>query len=243
MDAFERSDTHTSRRSRNMCSEIARPTERIDAGPDHPVIKFVCEQIIAHYQKLMSETADVDLQRSLQSLLSSAKRELAIVEARLSGADVLPTAERRRRLSDAKAVRQEFQSEFDNSRHPYMLLDPGPGLHIVDINDAYAEATFINRADVVGKSLFVILPDNPDHPLADGVSNLYTSLRTVGQTGQPHAMAIQRYDIRGPASEFIERHWQPINTPIHDEEGHLIFLLHHVEDVTVQVLSSSSQRG
>ena len=123
-----------------------------------------------------------------------------------------------------------------------MLLDPGPGLHIVDVNDAYAEATFITRGDVVGKSLFEVFPDNPDEVLADGVSNLYSSLRTVAQTGQPHAMAIQRYDIRNPVGEFVERHWQPINTPIHDKDGHLIFLLHHMEDVTDLVQSSPSQR-
>ena len=71
-----------------------------------------------------------------------------------------------------------------------MLLDPGPGLNIVDINTAYAAATFITRSDVVGKSLFEIFPDNPNDALADGVSNLYTSLKIAAQTGQPHAMSI-----------------------------------------------------
>jgi PAS domain-containing protein len=114
--------------------------------------------------------------------LSSAKRELAVLNSTLSGADVLPFQDRRRRLVDAQAARQQLQSEFDNSPHPYMLLDPGPGLRIVDINDAYAEATLIGRSDVVGRSLFEIFPDNPDNVLADGVSNLCTSLRTVAQT-------------------------------------------------------------
>ena len=204
--------------------------------------KFVCEQNIAHFQKLLSETTDASLHRTLQSLLSSAKRELAILNSTVSGADVLPFEHRRRRLVNAQAVRQQFQSDFDSSRHPYMLLDPGPGLLIVDINDAYAEATFITRSDVVGKSLFDVLPDNPDDVLADGVSNLYASLRIVTQTGQPHAMAIQRYDIRDPNGEFVERHWQPINTPIHDKDGRLVFLLHHVEDVTDQLLSSLPEK-
>jgi PAS domain-containing protein len=194
--------------------------------------KFVCEQNIAHFQKLLGETSDACVQRTLQSLLSSAKRELAILNSMRSGADASPFEHRRRKLFDAPAIRQQFQNEFDTSPHPYMLLDPGPGLHIVDINDAYAAATFIIRSDVVGKSLFGIFPDNPDDALADGVSNLYSSLRIVAQSGQPHAMAVQRYDIRAPNGEFVERRWQPINTPIHDRDGHLIFLLHHVEDVT-----------
>jgi PAS domain-containing protein len=205
--------------------------------------KYVCEQNIAHFEKLLSETTDPSLQHTLQSLLSSAKRELAILNSTLAGADALPFEHLRRQRVDAQAVRQQFQPEFDDSPHPYMLLDPGPGLHIVDINGAYAKATFITRSDVVGKSLFEIFPDNPDDALADGVSNLYASLRIVAQTGKPHAMAIQRYDIRDPKGEFVERHWQPTNTPIHDGDRHLIFLLHHVEDVTDQVRSSRPKKS
>ncbi|WP_246755672.1 hypothetical protein [Bradyrhizobium sp. CCBAU 53338] len=48
-------------------------------------------------------------------------------------------------------------------------------------------------------------------------------------------MKVQRYDIRDPSGTFVERHWQPINSPIHDAAGHLVYLLHHVEDVSAQV--------
>lgn len=195
---------------------------------------FICEQNIANFQKLLDTNADATLQRTLQTLLAASKRELAILKSQTDGADVR-RAGNRPAPADAQTVRQEIQAEFDSSRNPYMLLDPGPGLNILDVNDAYARATLIRRSDVVGKSLFEIFPDNPDHTLADGVSNLYTSLKTVAQTGQPHAMAVQRYDIRNPAGEFVERHWQPINSPIKNKAGNLVFLLHHVEDVTDHV--------
>jgi PAS domain-containing protein len=194
--------------------------------------RFICEQNIAHFQKLLAQATDPALRRTLEGLLLSARRDLALLESNLSGADGSPIEARRRRHGDASAMRQQFQPEFDASSHPYMLLDPDPGLHIVDINDAYAQATFTSRNDVVGRSLFEILPDNPDDELADGVTNLYASLRAVVKTGQPHVMAIQRYDIRDPQGQFIERHWQQINSPIHDQNGLLIFILHHVEAVT-----------
>jgi len=197
--------------------------------------RFVCEQNIVHFERLLSETTEPTVQHTLLSLLASARRELAMLNSATSGADATLLDHRRRQHADASAIRQQFQPEFDATPHPYMLLDPGPGLLIVDINDAYAAATFINRGDVVGRSLFEIFPDNPDDPLADGVSNLYTSLRIVGETGRAHAMKIQRYDIRDGNGAIVERHWQPINSPIHDAAGHLLFLLHHVEDVTAQV--------
>ncbi len=199
--------------------------------------KFICEQNVAHFQKLLNEATDPALRRTLDALLRSARRDLALLESAQSGAERSPLEARHRRHGDAQTIKQQFQPEFEASPHPYMLLDPDPGLRIVDINDAYAQATLTRRSDVVGRSLFDIFPDNPDDALADGVSNLYASLRTVAKTGQPQAMAVQRYDIRDPAGQFVERYWQPVNSPIHDSDGILVYLLHHVEDVTAEVLS------
>jgi PAS domain-containing protein len=203
--------------------------------------RFICEQNVAHFQKLLDESADPALRRTLEALLKSAKRDLALLESTQFGAAGSPLAAARRRQGDTEGTRRKFQHEFEASTHPYMLLDPAPGLLIVDINDAYAQATFIKREDVVGRSLFEIFPDNPDDALADGVSNLYASLRTVVKTGHAHAMAIQRYDIRDADGQFVERYWRPVNSPIHDTDGVLIYLLHHVEDVTADVLSQAAQ--
>jgi len=195
--------------------------------------KFICEQNISNFERLLAET-DPALRRTLEGLLATNRRELALIVAEREGAKVSPIA-RRRNGVDAPGMREQFLSDFDASAHPYMLLDPGPGLQIVDINPAYARATLTNRGTVVGRSLFDVFPDNPDDPAADGVSNLYASLRKAAQTGRADAMAVQRYDIRDESGSFVERHWQPINSPIHDDDGRLIFMLHHVEDVTDQV--------
>ncbi|TFV68792.1 diguanylate cyclase [Bradyrhizobium frederickii] len=197
--------------------------------------RFVCEQNIAHFERLLHEATDLTVQNTVRGLLASAKRQLALLSSAESGADTAPFEQRRRQHGDADTIRRQFQPEFDASPHPYMLLDPGPGLVIIDINDAYAAATLTDRDEIAGRSLFEIFPDNPDDPLADGVSNLYSSLKIVGETGRAHAMAVQRYDIRDPGGVFVERHWQPINSPIHDAAGRLLYLLHHVEDVTAQV--------
>jgi len=197
--------------------------------------RFVCEQNIVHFERLLNESMDATVQNTVRGLLASARRQLAVLNSAASGAETTPFEQHRRQHADAAAIRAQFQPEFDASPHPYMLLHPGPGLLIVDVNNAYAAATLVDRADVVDRSLFEIFPDNPDDPLADGVSNLYSSLRIVVETGRAHAMNTQRYDIRDPGGTFVERHWQPINSPIHDTAGHLVYLLHHVEDVTAQV--------
>jgi PAS domain-containing protein len=196
--------------------------------------RFICEQNIANFRKLLIDASDPAQKTALERLLATYNRELAMLDAEEVGTDITPIARRRRQEVDAAAMREELLPQFDHSPHPYLLLDPGPGLRIAAVNTAYLTSTMTERS-IVGKSLFDVFPDNPDHALADGVNNLYASLKTVAQTGRPHAMAVQRYDIRDPTGAFVERHWQPINMPIHDAQGRLMFLLHHVEDVTDQV--------
>lgn len=79
-----------------------------------------------------------------------------------------------------------------------------------------------------------MFPDNPDQPDADGVANLYASLRAAADTGRPHEMPTQRYDVRDQHGVFVERHWRPVNSPVHDEHGAQIILLHQVHDVTTE---------
>ncbi|RJF76086.1 PAS domain-containing protein [Rhodopseudomonas palustris] len=199
--------------------------------------RFVCEQNIAHFGRLLGEASDSTLRRTLLMLLSSAKRELALLNSQMSGANLSPVPPKRPN-GDLASVIGQLRPNFETSPHPYMLIDPGPGLKIIDINNAYARATFANRNDIIGLPLFDVFPDNPAIDTADGVSNLYASLSSVVETGQPHAMQVQRYDVRDTTGNFVERYWQPINTPVHDADGRLICLLHHVEDVTAEVLAN-----
>src|SRR5262245_64546691 len=48
-------------------------------------------------------------------------------------------------------------------------------------------------------------------------------------------MAVQKYDVRRPVAEgggFEERHWSPVNAPVLDTNGNVVWIIHRVEDVT-----------
>jgi PAS domain S-box-containing protein len=55
-------------------------------------------------------------------------------------------------------------------------------------------------------------------------------------------MALQTYDIRTPEGGFVERDWDPLNSPVLDESGAVINIIHRVEDVTDQVRSGARIR-
>ncbi|HTI85162.1 MAG TPA: PAS domain-containing protein [Alphaproteobacteria bacterium] len=120
---------------------------------------------------------------------------------------------------------------FDAAPHGYLLLSPA--LVIVDINATYARLTMTDRDAVVGRHMFEVFPDNPDNPAADGVTSLSASLGRVLAHKRRDQMSWQRYDVRDPGGEFVERHWSPVNVPILDANGDVEYILHAVDDVTV----------
>ncbi len=73
-----------------------------------------------------------------------------------------------------------FRDEFEHSSKPHLLLDPRKGLHRHSINAAYENATLTtSAAEVAGSCMFDVFPNNPSDEEADGVSNLYASLKHV----------------------------------------------------------------
>ena len=118
---------------------------------------------------------------------------------------------------------------------PGLYLVLRPDLTIAAVSDAYLNATMTRREDILGQGIFDIFPDNPDDPTADGVRNLRESLQRVLTLRRPDSMAVQKYDVKRPAAAgggFEERYWSPINSPVIDGHGDILFIVHRVEDVT-----------
>ncbi len=127
----------------------------------------------------------------------------------------------------------DFERLFEASPGLFLVLDAG--LKIVAVSDAYLKATMTKRAAIIGHGLFEVYQDNPGDHSATGVANLRYSLETVLATKAPHTMPIQRYDIRRAEAKgggFEERFWSPINSPVVDSDGSVIWIVHRVEDVT-----------
>lgn len=129
--------------------------------------------------------------------------------------------------------RLDYRAIFEGGPGLYLVLDPH--LTIVGASNAYLSATMTERDAIVGRNVFDVFPDNPEEEGATGVTNLRASLDRVLALRQPDAMAIQKYDIQRPQSEgggFEERYWSPLNTPILDNAGKIICIVHRVEGVT-----------
>jgi hypothetical protein len=130
---------------------------------------------------------------------------------------------------------------FTTTVAPYLLL--GDDLMIRGVNNAYLSATGFGRAsDLVGREIFDAFPDNPSDREATGVRNLSSSLHHVLSSGESHEMAVQRYDV-APAGQFTPKLWSPVNSPILDDSGHTVGVLHHVEDISDLLFAPAGELG
>ena len=128
----------------------------------------------------------------------------------------------------------DFRSLFEASPTPFLVVAP-PDWTIVAANDARLRITGKSREAQIGRKLFEVFPDNPSDPTADGVRNLTASLERVVARKATDTMAVQRYSVQEADGRFVERWWSPVNSPVLDESGNVVLIIHRVEDVTETV--------
>lgn len=205
--------------------------------------RFILQENIKRFQARLDELGDAEERRRIELMLVAAERELALLETSEAGV----VARRRLARPSEEAARTaavaKFREEFAAAPQLAALIDPAPGLTYIEVNAAYEQSIGRTRADLLGRGLFEQFPDNPDDPAADGVYNVYMSLRQVAETTMPHAMPVQRYDVADDDGVFTERYWRIVNSPVLDDEGRLVLLLNTAEEVTGEVIRLVGAKG
>ncbi|MFG2376579.1 PP2C family protein-serine/threonine phosphatase [Streptomyces sp. NPDC048504] len=143
-------------------------------------------------------------------------------------------------MADAKI---DYEAVFQGL--PGMVALLTPDLVYADANEEFLHMSGRTRAQVVGRFLFDVFPDNPNDPAATGMRNLETSLRRVLSTGERDTMAVQRYDVESAQcpGQWDQRYWSPVNAPVLDPDGKVVLLVHRVEEVTELIRARGDSGG
>lgn len=207
-----------------------RPQVVVVTGDTAPGVRERAEQLGAH--AVLEKPIEMSVFRG-------------VVEAVLGGTEPAASGGSRAGVGTSRSVapgraaagsQPDFRALFEAAPGAHLVLDPA--LTIVGVSDAYLRATMTERADILGRPLFDVFPDNPDDSGATGESNLRASLDRVVRHRAADAMAVQKYDIRRPEAEgggFEVRHWSPVNAPVLGSDGRLAYIIHTVDDVTEYV--------
>jgi signal transduction histidine kinase/PAS domain-containing protein len=138
-------------------------------------------------------------------------------------------------------ITQDFRALFDATPGLYLVLaaDP-PRFTMVAANDERLVGTMSTRERTMGRGIFDVFSDaNPENVNRTGVANLRASLETVLRTRAPHRMPIQRYDLARPDGTWEMRYWKPVNAPVLGPAGEVLYIIHHMEDVTPEVAAEA----
>ena len=135
----------------------------------------------------------------------------------------------------AKKVPEDgYKDIFSCNPATLLVMDiDAPSYTILDVNEAYLNATNSTRESLVGKSVFGAFPANPTDEVSKNIERTIFSFEQAIQTKKPHTMSNYRYDIPIPGTdEFEERWWTTTNIPILNEEGEVAYFIHSPTNVT-----------
>ncbi|WP_432711867.1 PAS domain S-box protein [Pedobacter sp.] len=140
---------------------------------------------------------------------------------------------------------QGYKEIFKNSPMAILILSAnGPDYSILDVNSAYLEATHTTREFLVGKAVFSVFPTNPTDQNSRNIEKTILSFEEAISTKKSHTMHEYRYDIPiGGTTEFTERYWTTINTPVLGEDGTIAYIIHSPRDVTENVLLQQREKS
>lgn len=123
---------------------------------------------------------------------------------------------------------------FETVPDLYLILSTD--LHILTASNHYLIAIHRKREEIIGRHFSEVFPDSSE-PKA--VKNLHASLQKVLATLQPHQMEMQRYDVPLSSSAsgggFEKKYWNPVNTPVLDDHGDVLYIIHKISDATEQL--------
>jgi signal transduction histidine kinase/CheY-like chemotaxis protein len=127
---------------------------------------------------------------------------------------------------------------------PAGLVVLNTDLEMIGVTDAYLRQTGTSRGDIIGHHAFDAFPDNPDDESPTSMNAMRTSYLRVIDTARPDSTALQRYDIAirdDPNGAFETRYWSVINSPVLDDDGSVIAIIHRADDVTGVLQQSEAE--
>lgn len=136
----------------------------------------------------------------------------------------------------------DYAALFTATPSPCLVLTPD--LVIVDVNQAYLDATGRKREELIGEYMFDAFPCDRSDPHG-GMRNLKASVRRASLTHERDTQGPQKHDIpvAGRPGEFEERYWSTITSPVLGPDGNAVLFIARTEDVTAFVTQRRHDRS
>jgi PAS domain S-box-containing protein len=135
----------------------------------------------------------------------------------------------------------DFQATFEALPGNFLVLQPNaPDYTVLAVSEELLRSVQRERQQVVGSSVFVAFPENPDALTATGASELRKALNHVREEKELYQLPVVRYDVPTADSVFEERYWSASSKPVLSPVGEVLYIIHTTTDVTTQIQADKS---
>lgn len=124
-----------------------------------------------------------------------------------------------------------YKRLFKASQDKVVVLRPG-SFEIIAVTDEYLKATNTNEAELLGKTLLQVFPDNPEHFGSVWSQHTLRSLQRVQSLRKKDMTGPLRYPVLLASGVIEERLYSQVNIPVLDDSGEIEFITHREHDVT-----------
>lgn len=112
------------------------------------------------------------------------------------------------------------------------ILPDEPRFTVVAVTHDFLKSVGMRREDIVGKGHFEPFPESPEDKEFTGENNIKAAFEYVVRHKKPYELPVQRYDIPNGDGTFTERYWKPQGSPVLNEAGELLYIIHAPVEVT-----------
>src|SRR4051794_13854590 len=138
----------------------------------------------------------------------------------------------------------DFQAIFEAMPGSFIVVrGDEPEFTVLAVSDELLQLTATRREEVLGKSIFIAYPENPQATQVTGPSNLRISLENALRYKRPDHMPIIRYDVKNAVGIFEERYWRASSKPVLNKEGEVLYILTSTADVTDTVKAEKRKKS
>ncbi len=144
----------------------------------------------------------------LRSLVRHYRQELALLDVDEYGAFSGLWHDLNAERDGSGVVSTEFGFDDIKTDLPMIILDPGPGLKILSVNEALTAGTGTSRGRLLGRPVYDAFPENPKSSESECISHTFNAINQTTRLKAPQILTHQRYDIGNSNGIFKEYYWR-----------------------------------
>lgn len=134
----------------------------------------------------------------------------------------------------------DYHQLFNKNPNQQLILKAdSPYYTIIDANEAFMASFCRSKDELVGRSIFSVLPENKDEPSSYTELKRCKDLDFAVSMKTPLTLSDYRFDVQvGSNEEFVERYWTCIYTPILSSDEVVDCIMTSTRDVTDKHIAS-----